>query len=218
LTARTVFLERLGVEVKGPVGPVLWWQGAALGAGMLAIAYYVVGGVVSIGQQAAAAIIGLLKMVYPELPIAEQITLELLLWSVPAAIVSLVLLVVWLKLFGWRIRRFVVTYGTASSASYQERVHRWDDSRIPPDPALVLGSLGGVAVVLTVLFWLFLPVTTPHPHENYPQPEARTPHKSVKPEEVLKQTETTLAQAEAILQALEEDKGKDLKKAEQKGK
>src|SRR3989475_4301976 len=27
LTARTVFLERLGMEVRGPVGVSLWWQG-----------------------------------------------------------------------------------------------------------------------------------------------------------------------------------------------
>src|SRR5881396_231426 len=32
LTARTVFLERLGMEVQGPVGVSLWWQGAVLGA------------------------------------------------------------------------------------------------------------------------------------------------------------------------------------------
>src|SRR3989441_12848692 len=32
LTARTVFLERLGMEVKGPVGGSLWWQGAGRGA------------------------------------------------------------------------------------------------------------------------------------------------------------------------------------------
>src|SRR3989475_5566345 len=32
LTARTVFLERLGMEVRGPVGGTLWWQGGVLGA------------------------------------------------------------------------------------------------------------------------------------------------------------------------------------------
>src|SRR5207253_10927056 len=30
LTARTVFLERLSMEIRGPVGVSLWWQGAVL--------------------------------------------------------------------------------------------------------------------------------------------------------------------------------------------
>jgi len=90
LTARTVFLERLSMEIRGPVGVSLWWQGAVLGALVLGGAYYAVGTTVAVGQKVAAAIIALIKKFYPALPIAEQITLELLLWTIPTAIVLLV--------------------------------------------------------------------------------------------------------------------------------
>jgi hypothetical protein len=218
LTARTIFLERLSVEIKGPMGLALWGQGAALGVVMLGVAYYVVGFTAGTGKKVAAAIIALAKKVYPKLPIAEQITIELLIWTVPTAIVVAVLVLVWLKLFGWRLKRFVATRGLATSASYQERVRQWDYARVPVDPLLMLGSLAGVAVLLTVTFWLFLPVTTPHPHPDYPLPEAAKPKKLVKPEDLLKKSEMSLAKAEAVLETLEEEKDRDKKKAERKGK
>jgi len=221
LTARTVFLERLSVEVKGPVGLPLWGQGAALGVVMLGVAYYVVGASVGVGKTVAAAIIGLIKRVYPKLPIAEQITIELLLWTIPVVLVSVVLALVWLQLFGWRIKAFLVANGETSPAGLLERVRSWDHARVPADPWLVLGSIAGVAVLLTVAFWVFLPATTPHPHPDYPLTEVAKPKKPVKPDELLKKTETTLAKAEAILNTLEEEKekaAKGTKKPERKGK
>src|SRR2546427_12492462 len=55
LTARTVFLERLGMEVQGPVGVALWWQGAVLGALVLGGAYYAVGATMAVGLKVGAA-------------------------------------------------------------------------------------------------------------------------------------------------------------------
>ena len=55
LTARTFFLERMGVEVRGPVGIGLWWQGAVLGSATLGAAYYAVGATAAVGQKIAAA-------------------------------------------------------------------------------------------------------------------------------------------------------------------
>jgi hypothetical protein len=217
LTARTIFLERLGVKVHGPVGLGLWWQGAALGVVVLGVAYYAVGATVAVSQKIAAAIIGVIKKVI-ELPIAEQITLELLLWSVPTAMVILVCLLIWLKLFGWRIKRFVMTKGQTSSESLPERVRQWDYARVPADPTLVLVSIAGVAVALTVTFWVLLPVTTPHRHPDYPPPPTEAVKKPVKPEEMLKKTETTLAKAEAVLEAVEKEKAKEKKKPTGKGK
>ena len=216
LTARTVFLERLGMEVRGPVGVSLWWQGAVLGALVLGGAYYAVGTTVAVGQKIAAVSIALIKKVYPALPIAEQITLELLLWTIPTAIVLLVFVLIWLKLFGWRVKRFVVTSGQTSSASFMERVRQWDYARVPADPTLVLVSFAGVIVTLTVVFWVLLPVTTPTPHPDYPLPQAATVKKPVKPEELINKTEATLRKAEAVLTALEKEKSKDTKKG--KGK
>ena len=212
LTARTVFLERLGEEVQGPVGVTLWWQGTALGAVVLGAAYYAVGTTVTVGQKVAAAIIALIKRVYPKLPIAEQITLELLLWTIPVAIVLLVFVIVWLKLFGWRIKRFVIASGQTSSAGLQERVREWDCWRVPADSVLMLVSFTGVAVFLTVVFWVLLPVTTPHRHPDYPPPPTEAVKKKVKPEEQLKKAETTLVKAEAVLESLEQEKAKDKKK------
>lgn len=217
LTARTVFLERLSMEVRGPVGLSLWWQGAVLGAVMLGVAYYAVGFTADVGKKIAAAIfVSVQKIV--AFPIAEQITIELLIWSIPAAIVALVCLLIWLKLFGWRVKRLVVTSGQTSSAGLEERVRQWDYARVPADPILMLVSITGVAVVLTVTFWVLLPVTTPHRHPDYPPPQTETVKKKIKPEEMLKKTETALAKAETVLESLEKEKAKDKKKPAGKGK
>jgi hypothetical protein len=218
LTARTIFLERLGMEVRGPVGIALWWQGAALGVVMLGVAYYAVGTTATVGHKVAAAMTGVVKKIYPKLPIAEQITFELLIWTIPATIVLIVCLLIWLKLFGWRIKRFAVASGQTTSAGLQERVRQWDYWRVPADSMLMLASFAGVAVLLTVVFWVLLPVTTPHPHEDYPLPPVAKARKPVKPEELLKKTETMLVKAEAVLESLEADKAKEKKKPAGKGK
>src|SRR5438552_9032431 len=212
LTARTVFLERLGMDVRGPVGVSLWWQGAVLGALALGSGYYAVGTTVAVGQKIAAAMIALIKTVYPTLPIAEQITLELLLWTIPTAIVVLVCVLMWLMLFGWRVKRFVATAGQISAASFSDRVRQWDYARVPADPTLVLVSFAGLIVTLTVVFWVLLPVTTPTPHPAYPLPQAAKATKPVKPEELIKKTEANLEKAEAVLAAIEKEKRKDVKK------
>lgn len=216
LTARTIFLERLGMEVRGPVGVALWWQGATLGAVMLGATYYAVGTTATVGQKVAAAITAVVKKIYPKLPIAEQITFELLIWTIPATIVLIVCLLIWLKLFGWRIKRFAVASGQTTSAGLQERVRQWDYARVPADSALMLVSFTGAAVLLTVVFWVLLPVTTPHPHEDYPLPPVAKAKKPVKPEELIKKTEATLQKAEAVLKALEKEKSKETKKGEGK--
>ena len=136
----------------------------------------------------------------------------------PSAIVALVCLLIWLKLFGWRVKRFVVTSGQTSSAGLGERVRQWDYARVPADPILMLVSITGVAVVLTVTFWVLLPVTTPHRHPDYPPPQTETVKKKAKPEEMLKKTETTLVKAEAVLESLEQEKAKGKKKPACKGK
>jgi hypothetical protein len=216
LTARTVFLEQLGMEVQGPVGVTLWWQGTVLGALVLGGSYYAVGSTVAVGQKMAAAIIARIKTPYPELPIAEQITLELLLWTIPAAMVLLACALVWLQLFGWRAKRFLMTSGQPSAASFVERVRQWDYARVPADPTLVLVSFAGVIVTLTVVFWVLLPVSTPHPHPDYPLPPTERASKPVKPDELIRKTEATLEKAEAVLAALEKEKSKDAKKGQGK--
>lgn len=182
---------------------------------MAGIGYYVVPWTITATMQLAAAIIAGLKRLFPQLPVAEQITLELLLWSVPATIVVVVLVFIALYIYGWRVKAVAEATGRVSTASFEERVRRWDYSRIPYDPGVVLASLAGLVIVLTIAFWSFLAVTTPHPAEEFQTPVAK-PRKVLKPEDLLKQTETSLAKAEAVLQALEQDKGKDKKDNKQK--
>jgi hypothetical protein len=220
LTARTYFLERFGLELPGPVGLRLWGQGIVIGVGVLAAGYYIVGGSITLAKQATAGIISFVKRIFPQFPIAEQITFELLLWTVPVVLVCLILGLVALKLFGWRVKKVVNAIGRPSGAAYPERVRRWDSARVPADQTLLFISLAGVVVLLTTAFWFFLPLTTPHPHQDF-QPVVSKPPKALKPEDLLKQTETSLAKAEAVLQVLEKEKDekpKGGKTAERKGK
>ena len=217
LTARTFFLERLGVEFRGAVGLGLWWQGAVLGSATLAAAYYAVGATAALCQKAAAATLDMVNRVIP-IPVAERITIELLMWSIPAVIVGILLLLIGLKLFGWRIKRFAATSGQTSSAGLQERVREWDGWRVPADSVLMLVSFTAVAVLLTVAFWVLLPVTTTHRHPDYPPLQTEAVKKKVKPDELLKKTAGTLAKAEAVLESLEADKAKEKKKPAAKGK
>ena len=217
LAARTFFLERMGIEVRGPAGIGLWWQGAVLGIATLGVAYYAVGATAAVCKKATAATLELVNKVIP-VPVAEQITIELLMWAVPTTIVAIIFLLIGLKLFGWRIKRFAAASGQTSSAGLQERVRAWDDWRVPADPILMLVSFTAVAVLLTVAFWVLLPVTTTHRHPDYPPPPTDTVKKKVKPEELLKKTDTALAKAEAVLELLEKEKAKEKKKPAGTGK
>ena len=61
----------------------------------------------------------------------------------------------------------------------------------------------GAGVVLVFLFWGLLPVSTPHPHEEYEFIEVEKAEKKVVVQEVIKNTEQVLARAEATLKKLE---------------
>jgi hypothetical protein len=130
------------------------------------------------------------------IPIAEKISIELVLWGTVAIVVLLLLLLIGLSLVG---RVFRATAGAArpTSENYQGLITRWDLMRVPADQGLMLTSLTGMIVVLSVLFWSSLPVYTPHPHDCCKKPE-------VKVELLEKQ------QAEA---ELEKEKGKGKGKA-----
>jgi len=215
LAARTFFLERMGVAVNGPVGVNLWWQGTALGAVTLGVAYYAVGAVAVLCKQAAAATLDAVSQFLP-IPVAERITIELMMWATPASIVAIVFLLIWLKLFGWRIKWVAVALGQTSSGDLQARVREWDSWRVPADSILMLLSFTAVAVLLTVTFWVLLPVTTTHRHPDYPPPPTVVVKKQVKPEELLKQTDAALVKANAVLAVLEQEQVKGTQKAKAK--
>ena len=110
----------------------------------------------------------------------------------------------WLFGLGALVQRQVLTSAPVDG-SFQDIVHRWDLLRIPKDQLLLLTAFTGAGVVLVFLFWGLLPVSTPHPHEEYEFIEVEKAEKKVVVQEVIKNTEQVLARAEATLKKLEKD-------------
>lgn len=213
VSARTVFLERLRVQPPDSVGLILWWQAALFSAIYLPIAYVIGGQTVSIAKAVADSImeIELLKSV----PVAERIGITLTMWGSVATVMLLILVLGWLFIFGRIVCRQAAA-GSPSDAPYQALVRQWDLMRVPADQPLLLTLFAASGVGLVLLFWAFMPVTTPHPHELY----TKEPVKAAplfKPAEALQKTERLIAQAEVAVQVLEE-KAQEEAKAQAKGK
>lgn len=202
LVARTVFLERLRLEPPTSIGVTLWWQAALLSAIYLPLLYFVETGVVAGGQWLAQQIVSLPLL--EQLPIAEKIGVELTIWGSLATVVLLVLVLGWLYLFGWIVRR-QTREGATLAESYQALVRRWDQLRIPGDQPLHITVFTAVGVVLILCFWGFMPVTTPHPHEDYVK--ATGPKKPFEPVAALEEAEKKLLQVEVTLEKLESEDG-----------
>ena len=102
-------------------------------------------------------------------------------------------------------QRFVRA-ATSVDGTFQDIVCRWDFLRIPKDQPLVLTAFTGTGVVLVLLFWGLIPVSTPHPHEEYEFVHVQNVEEKIVPKDVMKRAEQTLARAEATLKELETDK------------
>jgi hypothetical protein len=208
LSARTVFLERLRLEPPEGLGVALWWQIALLTAVYGPLAYVVETQTISVAQSLAAGFVELMK----GLPVAERIGIELVLWGSIATIVLLVLVLIWLYAVGWIVQRHA-RMAPPLQTPYPVTVQRVDLMRIPADQALMLTVFLASGAFLVLLLWAFMPVTTPHPHEEYKKAtDTAKASKLLKPAEVIQRTETVIAQAEASIKALEEkakNQGKD---------
>lgn len=216
LCARTVFFERLRVEPQPGLGLTLWWQWTILNVIYLPLLYVIMGAVVSTAKSATAATIEFLKEhVIPGLPIAEQISIELVMWGSAATVVLIILILGWLYGLGAIAQRHVRA-STQAGESYQDVVHHWDLLRVPADQPLLLTAFTGTGVVLAFLFWGLLPVSTPHPHEEYEFLSSGKEVKVIKPAEVLKHAEKVLAQASLTVEELEKKEGKSDPTAEAK--
>jgi len=88
--------------------------------------------------------------------------------------------------------------------------------RVPADQGLMLTALTGTGVLISLLFWMSLPISTPHPHECCKPPEvkARPPYK---PLDALNKDEKVLTQLAAQLDAIEKQKAEE-EAAKDKGK
>jgi hypothetical protein len=202
VVGRTFFLERLRREPQEGLGLTLWWKCALVGAIFLPILW------VAVSATTQGAISAVHSMFETDLlkgtPIAERISIELVLWGTVAIGVLLLLLVIGLSLVGRMIRGTVESAGHTSE-NYQGLITRWDLMRVPADQGLMLTALTGGAVVLSLLFWSSLPVFTPHPHDCCKKPEVKAAP-AFKPLETLNKDEKMLAQLALQVEALEKEK------------
>ena len=204
LCSRTVFLERLSVDPPKGTGLRLWGLWAIFSVIYLPLLYLIVGGVKSLAQTAVHATIHFVEENVIVIPIAEKISLELVMWGLPATIVLIVLVYGWLFGLGALANRFVRA-STPVEGAFQDIVSKWDLLRIPRDQPLLLTAFTGTGVVLIFVFWGLLPVSTPHPHEEYEFVNVKKVEEAIVPKKVIKSAEQILARAEATLKELEKD-------------
>lgn len=204
LCARTVLLERLSVAPSKGMGLRLWAQWAVFSVVYLPMLDFVVGGTKALATSATEATVHFVEESFMVIPVAEKITLELLMWTTPTTIVLIALLAGWMFGLGTLTQR-VVRASTPVSGSFQDMVYKWDALRIPKDQPLFLTAFTGVGVVLVVLFWGLLPVSTPHPHEDYEFIDVKKVERKIVPKDVIKSAEKVLARAEATIKELEKD-------------
>jgi hypothetical protein len=216
VVGRTYFLEKFRKEPPEGLGLTLWWKCAVVGAVFLPLLWLVVGTATSVAMSMAHSLLDL--ELFHGLPVAERIGLELSLWGSVSAVVLIVLLLIGVSLVG-RIIRSMAQAAPPLSDSYQNVVKRWDMMRVPADQGLMFTALTLGGVVLSLMFWAALPVTTPHPHECCKKPEAKA-EPPFRPIEALNKDEKIIAQLEQQVDALEKqkaeadkDKGKGKKAA-----
>ncbi|HSB46353.1 MAG TPA: hypothetical protein VLD60_15180 [Nitrospira sp.] len=214
VVGRTFFLEKFRKEPPDGLGLTLWWKSALVGAIFLPILWFIVSTVTSTSISMAHSFFEL--EMFKGIPVAERISIELTIWGSIATAVLLLLLLIGVSLVGRMIR------GTASGASpatdnYQGLIKRWDLMRVPADQGLMLAGVTGAGVVLSLLFWAALPVTTPHPHECCKQPEVKV-QPPYKPLDALNKDEKMIVQLTAQLEAIEKRKAEEAEKNKGKGK
>lgn len=205
VVGRTYFLERFGKEPPNGLGFSLWWKSALVGAFFLPAMWYLVSVItqVSISTSQSIAEMESLRFVFGTgLPVAERIGLEVTLWGSIVSVVLLVFLTIGVSIIG-RIVRVASVAAPPAQENYQGLITRWDLMRVPSDQGLLLTAVTGAGVVLTLLFWAVLPVTTPHPHECCERPEAKV-QPPFKPVEALNKNEQLIARLAAQVEALEQ--------------
>lgn len=219
VVGQTFFLERLRKEPPHDgLGFAIWWRTAALGTFFLPLLWWIVSHVTDVAISAShstAEMEALRHLFDTGLPVAERIGLELTIWGTISFGVLMVLAAIGVSILGQLIRRMAEGARPAAE-NYQGLVTRWDLMRVPVDPAVLLGSVTVGGVLLSLVFWAILPVTTPHPHECCKKPEvAEEP--VFKPADSLTKTMGRLAQLTAQIEAMEQQKA-EAKDQKDKGK
>ena len=207
LCARTVFLERLSVDPPKGMGLRLWAQWAVFSVIYLPLLSLIVGGAKALAKSATHATIHFVEETFMVIPIAEKITLELIMWATPTTLVLIAMLYGWMVGLGALAQR-QVRASTPVDGTFQDIVYQWDVLRIPKDQPLFLTAFTGAGVVLAFLFWGLIPVSTPHPHEEYEFINVKKVEQKIVPKRIFKHAEQVLANAEATINELEKENPK----------
>lgn len=214
VVSRTFFLEKFRKEPPDSLGLTLWWKSALVGAIFLPILWFIVDTVTSTAIEMAHSLMEMEML--KGIPVAERISIELTIWGSVASAVLIILLLIGVSLVG-RIIRSTASACAPVTDSYQGVVTRWDLMRVPADQGLMLTALTGTGVVLSLLFWAALPVSTPHPHECCKPPDVKA-QPPLKPLEALNRNEKLITQLSAEIEALEKQKAEEAAKEKGKGK
>lgn len=204
LCARTVFLERLSIESPKGMGLRLWAQWALFSVIFLPILSLIVGGTKALALSATHATVHFVEETFMVIPVAEKITMELVMWGFPTTLVLIAMLYGWMFGLGALAQR-QVRASTSVDGSFQDIVYRWDVIRIPKDQPLLLTAFMGAGVVLVFLFWNLIPVSTHHPHPDYEFIHVEKVAKKIVPKDVFKTAESVMARAEATIKELEKE-------------
>jgi len=208
IVGRTFFLDRLRKEPPHDgLGFAIWWRTAVIGMFFLPLLWWIVSHVTEIGISASHSIAemeSLRHLFHTGLPVAERIGLELTIWGTISLVVLMVLAAVGVSTLGQLIRR-MAEHTSPAAENYQGLITRWDLMRVPADQGLMLASLVGIGVVLSLVFWAVLPVTTPHPHECCAKPELAL-EPVFKPAESLSKTMGRITQLVAQAETIEQQK------------
>lgn len=219
VVGQTFFLERLRKEPPHDgLGFAIWWRAALIGAFFLPVLWWIVSRVteISISASHSMAEMESLRHVFDTgLPVAERIGLELTIWGSISFTVLMVLAVIGVSILGQIIRRMAEGARPAPE-NYQGLITRWDLMRVPADQGLLLASVAGAGVVLSLVFWTILPVTTPHPHDCCKKPEVQA-EPVFKPAEALTKNAQRLVLLTAQVEAMEQQKA-DTDGQKEKGK
>lgn len=199
LVTKTTFLEKFSLVAPASIGKVLYGQIALITLVCFFGFSFLQNNIVSISKSVTHYILN----IFEPIPIAEKITIELLMWGTPATITLIIFTLIWLTLIGMVVKRQIPASQQAEE-DYQGLIRRWDLMRVPADQPLMLTAMTGVGVLLVFVFWGLMPVTTPHPHEDYEMPE-RNETKWVTPFKVIDKIEKDLAKTEATINVIEKE-------------
>jgi hypothetical protein len=150
------------------------------------------------------------------MPVAERIGLEFTAWGSASFLVLLALTFIGLSILGKLVEGRMAGAQDASD-TYQGLISRWDMIRVPADQSLMLTAFTAAGAVMSILFWMVLPVSTPHPHECC-KPANVAPVPPFDAQKSLTKGEKAFKDAEVKIAALEQKTAEDEKEKQKSGK